>query len=334
MEVLRIHEKQIKELTKFIIEKNLILHPIISPNGVPDFSYSIGKKYILIIDRNIMTKIIELCSTGTLKDPHILKVVSSLLFWSHFNDVAITGGLALNEYANIKNGNNEASTENNIFLRMFDQYPTKTWLDLFEGKINSVPKIKILSNKDYVFDVKSGHQQMHLAEMLHIFYLYMNQELTVTEKMIELLNWINKNILFCAYTIVFAALLFSKKVKQPKIQELKSIEDILKKSSNQAWDLTYLSFWSTLYWNENEGDTIHLFTTMDKDLKKVFVNTHNTDSNLFIRCFGAKEGEKINVEYERILSNRQKPIITDEIISQLVENEISDLKRMLSDLDF
>ncbi|WP_332275023.1 hypothetical protein [Bacillus velezensis] len=330
MEVLRIHEKQIKELTEFIIEKNLILHPIISSNGTPDFSKHICKKYILIIDRNIMTKIIELCRTGTLKDKNILKVVSSLLFWSLFNDIALTGGLALNEYANTKKDNNEASAENNIFLKMFSQYPTKTWLDLFERKITSVPIINILSNKDYEFDVKSGHQQMHLAEVLHIFYLYVNQELTVTEKMIELLKWIDKNILFCAYTIVYAALLFSKQIKQPKIQEFNSTENILRKSSNQAWDLTYLSFWSTLYWNENKGDTIHLFATMDKDLKKVFMNTHNTDSNLFVRCFGEKEGKRINIEYERILSNRQKPIITDEIISKLVEKEISNIKKTFS----
>ncbi|MGX4200320.1 hypothetical protein ACWJJ5_04445 [Bacillus sp. JK74] len=331
MEVLRIHEKQIKELTEFIIEKNLILHPLISPNGIPDFSNRSCKKYLLIIDRNIMTKIIELCRTGTLKDMNILKVVSSLLFWSLFNNIALTGGLALNEYANTREDSNEASIENNIFLRMFNQYPTKTWLDLFERKITSVPIINILSNKDYEFDLKSDHQQMHLAEVLHIFYLYVNKELTVTEKMIELLKWIDKNILFCAYTIVYAALLFSKQIKQPKIQEFNSIENILRKSSNQAWDLTYLSFWSTLYWNENKGDTIHLFATMDKDLKKVFMNTHNTDSNLFVRCFGEKEGKRINIEYERILSNRQKPIITDEIISKLVEKEISNIKKTFSD---
>lgn len=329
MEILKIQEKQIKRLTEFIINKELIYHPVFSAKGIPDFSNQFAKKYILIIDRNIMTKIIELCSTGSLKDTHILKVISSLLFWSHFNDVEITGGLALNEYANIKNSNYEASIENNIFLRMFDQYPTKTWLDVFEGEIDSIQKIGILSNKDYVFDVNNGHQQMHLAEMLHIFYLYMNQELTFTEKMIELLKWIDKNILFCSYTVVYAALLFSKKVKQPNLNELINIDQIFKKGSNQAWDLTYLSFWSTLYCYENEGDIIHLFATMDKDLKKVFINTHNTDNNLFIRCFGEKEGKRINVEYERILANRKKPIINDELISKLVENELVNLKIML-----
>ena len=98
MEVMKIHKEQIKLLTEFIIEKSLIFHPTISPEGCPDFSNHYGKQYILIIDRNIMTKIVEICNTGTLKDQHI-----SLLFWAHFNHISITGGLALNEYANNKN---------------------------------------------------------------------------------------------------------------------------------------------------------------------------------------------------------------------------------------
>ncbi|MEM5604248.1 hypothetical protein AAHB51_05615 [Bacillus cereus] len=151
---------------------------------------------------------------------------------------------------------------------MFDQYPIKTWLDLFEGKVTTIPKINIPTRKEYTFDVKSNHQEMHLAATLHIWYLLVNQELSATEKMIALLQWIDKNILFCQYSMVYAALLFSKQIKQPKLHELSDIDNILKKSSNQAWDLTYLSFGSTLYWYENEGNTIHLFATMDTDLKK------------------------------------------------------------------
>jgi len=49
-----------------------------------------------------MTKNIELCNVDSPKGKHIIKVVSVILFWSHLNDVSITGGLALNEYANIK----------------------------------------------------------------------------------------------------------------------------------------------------------------------------------------------------------------------------------------
>ena len=165
---MKIHENQIKLLTEFIIEKSLIFHPVISPKGSPDFSSNYGKEYVLIIDRNIMTKIIELCNTGTLKDRYILKVVSSLLFWSEFNNVSITGGLALNEYANIKNDNKEASIENNVFLTMFDQYSIKIWLDLYEEKTTNIPKINCISHNEYKFDVKSNHQKMHLAEVLHI----------------------------------------------------------------------------------------------------------------------------------------------------------------------
>ncbi|MFK4379792.1 hypothetical protein ABH948_005229 [Bacillus sp. RC218] len=330
MEVMNIHKEQIKLLTEFIIEKSLIFHPTISPEGCPDFSNHYGKEYILIIDRNIMTKIVEICNTGTLKDQHILKVISSLLFWAHFNQISITGGLALNEYANNKNNNTEASLENDIFLKMFDQYPIKAWLDLFEGKVTTIPQINIPTRKDYTFNVKNNHQEMHLAEILHIWYLLINQELSNTEKMIALLQWIDKNILFCQYSVVYAALLFSKQIKQPKLHELRDIDNILKNSSNQAWDLTYLSFWSTLYWDENEGNTIHLFATMDTDLKRIFINTHNVKDNLFIRCFGEKEGLRINEQYNKILGHRQKPKITEESINNLIASELNKLQTILS----
>lgn len=329
MDMLTVHKKQIKSLTEFIIDKALIYHPTISPKGIPDFSAYSHKEYILIIDRNIMTKIVELCNNGTLKDPYILKVISSILFWSDFNNISITSGLALNEYANIKNGNKEASLENNVFLRMFEQYSSKMWLDLFERKINKIPKIGLINTEEYIFDEKSRHQQMHLAEILHIFYLFINQQLSPSEKMIGLLQWIDKNVLFCRYTVVYAALLFSKQVKQPKLHKFNNIDEVLKTCSNQAWDLTYLSFWSTLYWYENKGNTIHLFATMDKDLKKVIINTYNIENNLFARCFGEKEGARINEQYERILAQRQRPIITDNLINNLVESEINNLKMIL-----
>ena len=158
----------------------------------------------------------------------------------------------------------------------------------------------------------------------------MKKDLSVAEKMIDLLQWINKNIIFCRYTVVYAALLFSKQIKQPKLAELNSIEKFLEKSSNQAWDLTYLSFWSTLYWYENGGNTIHLFATMDKDLKKIFINTYDIETNLFIRCFGEKEGALIIGQYESILNHRQKSKITDQLITKLIASELNNIVTIIS----
>ena len=45
---------------------------------------------------------------------------------------------------------------------------------------------------------------------------------------------------------------------------------------------------------------------MGKDLKKIFVNTHNTDDNLFIRYFGETEGNRINVEYNKTLKKSEE----------------------------
>lgn len=83
----------------FLIKNKLIFHPNISPNGTPDFTDYYRRDYILIVDRNIITKLIELCINGTLKDPFLLKVIGSIMFWAEFNNVVITAGVALNEYA-------------------------------------------------------------------------------------------------------------------------------------------------------------------------------------------------------------------------------------------
>lgn len=107
--------------------------------------------------------------------------------------------------------------------------------------------------------------RMHYAEMLHLTYLSTNQKLKNTEKLVEFLNWNNDNLLFCQYTLIYACLLFSRKIKQINTNKT---EELFKKCKNQAWDLTYLSFWSTLYWHDNESDEVFLFSTMDKDLEK------------------------------------------------------------------
>lgn len=76
-------------------------------------------------------------------------------------------------------------------------------------------------------------------------------------------------------------MLFSNKTKQPQIRSSDDFETMLKKCSNQAWDLSYLSTWSTLYWDELDTNNNYLFATMDTELKKIFVHTHDLEAALF-----------------------------------------------------
>ncbi len=213
MKIIYVKEAQLKSITEFLIEKKLIFHPVVSPCGCPDFTNYLDRKYLLIFDRNILTKLIELCTNGTLKDRYLLKVIASLMFWTIFNNVNITAGLALSEYASYKNSDIEASRENNIFLESFDFYSPELWLSLATGEIQTIPKINFTKEtKDYIFNIEGEHFKMHYAEMLHIMNLYFQDELSLVDKVIDFIRWNKKNLLFCCYTMVFVLLLFSNKL--------------------------------------------------------------------------------------------------------------------------
>jgi hypothetical protein len=329
MQIVHIQESQIRTITEFLISKKVIFHPVISPSGVPDFTQYIGRKYVLLLDRNILTKLIELCTKGSLKDRHLMKVISSLMFWILFNNIEASSGLALNEYASNKNSNMEASMENNIFKKLFNYYDPNVWLDIALEHIQFIPKIDLSQNKSYNFDVVNEHYNMHYAEMLHSMYLYHQSDLSVEEKILHFLEWNNENLLFCQYTVAYIVLLFGNKIKQPKKIIFSCFNALIKKCQNQAWDLTYLSVWSTLYWEEYLGDTSYLFSTLDNALKALFTTVH-TIGNVFTHCLGKEKGSLIQKKYETIMKNRIRPNTDREAINRLLINEMKVLQSAVS----
>lgn len=326
MKIITIIEQHVKEVTMFLIQNKLILHPKISPKGVPDFTNYYGRDYIVILDRNILTKLIELCIRGTLNDGYLIKVLGSIMFWTEFNGVKITAGIALNEYAYNLKEDIKASRENNIFLEIFNFYSPLQWLDLALGVKNTIPPITLIEDlNSYTFNIESDHYRMHYAEILHLSNLLVDKQLKSTEKMINFIKWNSENLLFCQYTLIYACLLFSQKIKQINT---KRVDELFKKCKNQAWDLTYLSFWSTLYWEDNESGEVFLFCTMDKDLKKNFIATHELNQNPFVECFGEDKGTKIHKEYHKIISNRVRPEISEGILKQLIKIEEENLSEL------
>ena len=167
---------------------------------------------------------------------------------------------------------------------------------------------------------------MHLAEVIYLFRLYLDNKKDACQKIIAYLSWVNINQLFCAYSVTYACMLFSNKIKQPHIRLLDDFQTKLKTCSNQAWDLSYLSIWSTLYWSESDTNNNYLFATMDTDLKKIFTQTHNVESDIFSRFFGFEKGIKIRRHYENIINNRVKPVMTNDQIHKVLDMEKTKLR--------
>ena len=106
-------------------------------------------------------------------------------------------------------------------------------------------------------------------------------------------------------------MLFSNQeyIKPPKGANSSNFKIIWKGCYNQAWDITYLSNWSTLYWDESKTDEVFLFATADVMLKRIFINTHGNDyGDLVSVVFPKKQaGQILDFCMSNIVNNRMKP---------------------------
>lgn len=321
MRHLVVDETEIKYITEFILEKKFIFHPKISPNGIMDFTDYYGRDYVLILDRNILTKLIDYFKKGFMKDDYIRRVLGSILFWSHFNNIPLNSGLALNEYANFKQDNSFASEENNIFLKGINYYNPQIWLDVAMGRLFEISPLPNAQMKKYNFNVENEHLLMHLSEMYCITRLYYDKQLSTIEKICRFFDWNFNNLLICQYTIVYALIVFSGNSKIFKGSNLPDFSHIQKICMNQAWDITYLSDWSTLYWDDHIEGTVYLFATMDKELKQLFTETHDVKNDIFSKFLSINDAAIASSHFENLRKNRIKPILNRTAINELLNKE-------------
>lgn len=325
MDILRIKQSELELITRFINENQLILHPQISPAGELDFTDYKGKKFTVLLDRNLLSYLLTLVKTGKLEDDRTRTAISSIMLWSRFNNILLNSGFALIEYANWKKGDEEATQENNIFLKTYNYYPANTWLDLALNKRKTIPALELKEVDEYSFYKESEHFKMHFLEMLKIAELFLNEELSQEEKIINFYKWVYENILICRYTIMYFPLLLTGRVKTFK--KLKGdFEILISRCENQAWDLTYLSVWSTLHYEEEQADEIYLFGTMDKELRTIFITSHRNSDDPIYEMLGDQQGQVIVDELkslkEKYLPRKFRPIESFDL-DGMIQNQLA-----------
>jgi hypothetical protein len=333
MKLIELKESELRSITLFLIDKKIIFHPKISPNGIPDFTGYHGKKFCLILDRNLVIKILRLVSQGELKDNFDLKLTSSLLLWAEFNNIAITSGIAQMEYSHHHGNDIEASKENNVFLEIFNQYNPKHWLDLALGRRLKISPVKLEGNIDYKFFMENDHYKMHYLEMLKLSQLYYDDSISIEHKFENLHQWIFDNILICKYTTFFAALTFGGKSKMFKNLE-RNFEAVDKKCQNQAWDLTYLSLWSTQYYYEKDSKEVFLFATHDGEMKDLLTLTHQESLEIYRKVFGKGLGGRIIDSIGKIYIKREKPKVELFDLDKKIVKEKDNLRQILKNYAF
>jgi len=318
---MEIEVRELKEITNFLLSNKIVLHPQISPNGVPDFSQYKGRGFILITDRNILVRILRLVDTGTLKDPHSRRLIASLLFWCDFNAISITPGLALMEHSHFKGNNQEAIAEYHSLQSICSQYSPSQWLDLAMGRIDSVPVINILNNDRANFFIDNEHFKLNYLQTLKLCQLSLAVDFSIRDQLREFHIWSYENALIGMYSTCYAVMFFSNQTKlSNQVLKIKQAQ-LLRKCRNVAWDLTYLPFWSTFYWNDKTTEKVFLFVTMDKEIKRLFGLVHRKTRNPFVELIGNETGTLVANDLNAICKPRSKRQFDSEALNKLIETE-------------
>ena len=260
--------------------------------------------------------------------------------WAQMNDITISAGPAVQERATQIKNQEQGLIELQKFLDTFEAYPGQMWLNIARGQETEIPPLVFsgVPAKNITVEYATGcdHYNMTVASMIHAVGLYRNHDMRPVDKVIEFMKWTYNNLLVSQYVLVYVTLWLTNQenIKAPKGANSNDIYRIVAGCENQAWDITYLSNWSTLYGNTDNYAEEFLFATNDILLKRIFINAHgpNGISGLFFEVFSKKEYNKLCGFIEEQMENRIKPDFGTEpkkYFERLIENEKSNLIKLI-----
>lgn len=342
---LLVDEEDMEFIWNTIQEHQVVFHPDIAPCGKFDyekfFAYKYKKPFILFLDRNILSSLLKFCENGSLKNKAESQIVGLIMAWAELNDISISAGLAVQERATQLDSQEDGLIELQKFLEIFDAYTGQLWLRVAEGTITEIPPI-VFSNKpatNITAEYASGndHYYMAFASLLYIVQLYRNKNMKPAEKLQAFFQWSIENLLVCEYLLIYAALLFTGQegIKAPKHANSDDIEKIVYGCENQAWDISYLTIWSTFYSNTENYKEEFLFATNDILLKRIFINKNGPNglNGLLYEVFPQKEYNQLLDYFEEKMKNRVKPDFGADpcvYFRELINKEKQQLSKMIS----
>ena len=332
-----VNDEDVNFVWDTIQEQQVILHPTIAPDGRFDFKKFFevkrDKSLVLILDRNILSSFLKFCEKGSLKNKGESQLIGIILTWAEMNDVAVSAGQAIKEQATQVQSQSEGLTEMQKFLDAFHSYPGQLWLQVAEGKITEIPPVKfsLTAAQNITVDYTDGgdHYDMAVASLLHVVRLCRNKTQNAVEKFKDFFNWMCDNLLVSEYLLVYAAMLFTgqENIRAPKNSNSTDMDKVVAGCKNQAWDITYLTNWSTLYSYPDEYEQEFLFATNDILLKRIFINKHGVYgfNGLLHEIFTQKDYDNITDCIEGRMKNRVKPNFGDDThayFQTLIDEEI------------
>lgn len=283
MDILVFEDDELDTLYSVINKLQLIFHPYICPNGELDFHkimelQSSDKDIIILVDNNLASPICEIARNGYLKNKDRMYKMAALILWAQFIGAKLSCGFSLFETDSQKLSCYTAESSRLQFLHAVDNIPAHIWKALAFGNIDHVPSQYLSS--DYKTDERNFEYNegvLYLsteAAIIKIVELLRKESVTAIEKFVEFTNWYADNLMIAESILFYAAAVFANvpNVAMPKKCKSSDFSEVIKGIKNQAWDLTYIVTWSTVYSNETI-DKCYMFATDDITQKVIIVNT-------------------------------------------------------------
>ena len=302
-----------------IQNQQIIFHLEIAPEGKIKYDIFAATKrrktLTLFVDRNILSSLLKFCEIGSLKNKGESQLIGVIMAWAIFNDMPISAGMAIKERAFQLRSQEKGLVELQKFLEIFEVYPGQMWLQVAEGQLAEIPPIKysntLAQNISVNYADGGDHYDMAVASLLHAVWLYRDQTKRPIEKVREFIQWMYDYLLVSEYLLVYVIMLFTGQdnIKAPKHANSNDLGKIVAGCKNQAWDIAYLTNWSTLYSDTDKYSEEFLFATNDILLKRIFVNCNTPFgvNGLLFNVFHKKEYNQLMDYIEDRVCNRIKP---------------------------
>lgn len=235
---------------------------------------SIGREPVLVLDRNIFSRLINVVSKGK-TDEGSTKDIAFLIVWSVLNDVKILPYYALNEVAEGKNSEMAAQREYSIFKKIFTDITLLEWLTLASGLEEK--NRTLVSEEENIEQIETRFYNTSIdylsnyAAILHLSSVLLSEKEQIA-KFKSFFEWFYSNLKVSRYTVVYVCrlLLGNNDYKELKKIHGKDIVKAIKGCQNQARDLSYLTQLSIDRWPIEQYEPILI--TDDQMLGDIFVN--------------------------------------------------------------
>ena len=317
MDILVFEDDELDLMIEAINKLQMLFHPTYAPCG--DFSFDAirdleQKDVAIFIDNNILSPIYELITTGTSRDQFQAQKVAMFILFTRYIRAQLTCGLALFENDTAQKSTIPAEEKRQSFLYGVDKIPSIVWKKLAFGDIVQIPSVFLASfsledNDTNYSNCEELHFLMHRVAIAKMVCLLKDSTVDGFQRYLKFFEWYADHLLIAESLLVYAALVFGnvENVAAPKNYKSKDFQKVIKGINNQAWDMFYLTHWSTYYYTEAENQ-VFMFATDDVTQKMIIANNSLDEFvDLAATIFHSKkQKEQLRAIFESKLGNNRK----------------------------